>query len=618
MSGCSSCSTSAVKGIPMGCNNNGACQTGGCGSILDVHDWLSNVYFEDDSVRHHIVEVKFKGTRKEYFRNIHKIGIEIGDAVVVESTMQGFDVGFVSLVGDLVKLQLRKNDLKEDSPNIRRILRRATEQDLEKYEDAKAAEYKTMMRSREIAIDLRLVMKISDVEYQGDKTKATFFYTADGRVDFRELIKQYAREFKVKIEMRQIGLRQEAGRLGGIGSCGRELCCSTWLTDFNSVPTTAAKYQNLFLNPLKLSGQCGRLKCCLNYELDTYLEAYKEFPDDNLFFNTEKGRVRSEKFDILKRIVWFRYLEQPIPKLYPIELDKVWEMIAQAEQGITITELEEFITEVEEVELGFNDVVGEDRLDRFEKKSRGNRNNRNKNQKGRPNNPPQNRGNQPQRGPIKLVDDSNIILNMNENSYSTTLPNQGNRNPNDRNNRNDNRNDNRNNPNRRNNNPNQARDNNRDNRPPQNREGQPPIEGQPREGGQDNRPPRNNENRPPRNNDNRPPRNNDNRPPRDNRFPQNREGQPSVEGQPRENQPREGQDNRPPRNNDNRPPRPNNRPEGGNRTNNDNNPPRTEENNQIGDKKKWINNRGKSKDGGAERKSPPKKDSGTPEPPKSE
>jgi hypothetical protein len=232
-----------------------------------------------------------------------------------------------------------------------------------------------MIRSRQIAASLGLNMKISDVEYQADGTKATFFYTAEGRVDFRELIKLLAREFRIKVEMRQIGLRQEAGRLGGIGSCGRELCCSTWLTDFHSVPTTAARYQNLFLNPLKLSGQCGRLKCCLNYELDVYVEALAEFPDENLTLRTEKGIAKIEKLDLLKYIVWFRYEGSQDDKLYPLEVSKVNMLAEMNEKGIIPSDLDRHQSEKEApmaLEPEFKDVVGEERLDRFDTKRRQN------------------------------------------------------------------------------------------------------------------------------------------------------------------------------------------------------------------------------------------------------
>lgn len=381
--GCESCSSNKL-GVPAGCRSNGSCQTG-CGSILDVYDWLSNVYFVDEAVRHQIVEIKFKGTRKGFYRNVNSLPLEIGDKVVVEAHMGGHDLGIVSLVGPLIKIQMKKYKIKEDSKEIRKIYRLATERDIEKWREAKAREYITQMKARTHAIELGLQMKISDVEFQGDNTKATFYYTADGRVDFRELIKVYARNFKIKIEMRQIGLRQEAGRLGGIGSCGRELCCSTWLTDFKSVPTTAARYQNLFLNPLKLSGQCGRLKCCLNYELDVYLEALEEFPEGDVVFKTGKGRARMVKTDILKRIIYFTLEEDPTSRLYPVELDDVKDLLEKQKRGesVMIEDFEEYTVEEvvvdKEVEMS-GDIMADD-LDRFDKKNKPKkkrRNNRNK------------------------------------------------------------------------------------------------------------------------------------------------------------------------------------------------------------------------------------------------
>jgi cell fate regulator YaaT (PSP1 superfamily) len=461
--GCGSCGTG---GLPGGCKNNGWCKSGGCGSILDVHDWLSNVYFSEGIVRHKVVEVKFKGTRKEYFRNTASFELEIGDAIVVESSTGGYDVGYVSLTSyELVQAQMRKYSIDEDSPMMKRIVRMATESDLAKFEEAKALEYTTMMSARNFARDLGLVMKISDVEFQGDRTKATFFYTAEGRVDFRELIKLYAKEFKCKVEMRQIGLRQEAGRLGGIGSCGRELCCSTWLTDFNSVPTMAARYQNLFLNPLKLSGQCGRLKCCLNYELDTYIEALDEFPDENTTVKTAKGIARIEKMDILKRIVWLRYKEAD-SKYYPLQLEKLFEIMDMNKRGVEPTDLDEFQAEEEmpEVTIGFKDVVGEERLDRFERKGgRGgkpkNRNTNNNNNRNRPNNN--------NRGPAKPIAEGAIgetiaaavptqkqVAPQTDNRPKGPRPERG---PNNNNNRRDNR----------------PRGNNNNNRPP--REGGGPA-----------------------------------------------------------------------------------------------------------------------------------------------
>lgn len=368
--GCESCSNGSAN--PAGCNNNGWCQNGSCGNILDVYDWLSNVYYIDEVVRHELVEVRFKGTRKAFFRNVHNLQLENGQAVVVESTMGGFDVGHISLVGPLVKVQMKKYNVREDSQDIKKIYRVASQADIEKWEDAKEREYTTMMKARTFAIELGLAMKISDVEYQGDCTKATFYYTADGRVDFRELIKVFARNFKVKVEMRQIGLRQEAGRLGGIGSCGRELCCSTWLTDFNSVPTTAARYQNLFLNPLKLSGQCGRLKCCLNYELDTYLEALEGFPNQDMILKTAKGDARCVKTDILKGVMFFVYREDPTGKFYSLDIEDVKQLEAQMKKGEIIEEIESFAIEEEkdEKEIEFMDTVGEDDVNRFERQER--------------------------------------------------------------------------------------------------------------------------------------------------------------------------------------------------------------------------------------------------------
>lgn len=379
--GCDTCSSNKT-GQPAGCNNNGSCSKG-CGNMLDVYDWLSNIYYADEVVRHQYAEVRFKGTRKQFYHNPNNIPLEIGQKIVVEAGMGGHDVGEVSLVGPLVKVQMKKYRIREGSDEVKKIYRHCTERDLEKFRQAKGREYITQMKAREYAKQLKLDMKISDVEYQGDNTKATFYYTADGRVDFRELIKIFAKNFKVKIEMRQIGLRQEAGRLGGIGSCGRELCCSTWLTDFNSVPTTAARYQNLFLNPLKLSGQCGRLKCCLNYELDTYLEALEEFPKDNVSIRTAKGRARSVKTDILRRVIYFVLEDDPTGKFLPLELDDVNELLAQQKAGkdSVVEDLEEYAISIEPIEKEITisgDIVADD-LDRFDKKDKRGNNRRKKN-----------------------------------------------------------------------------------------------------------------------------------------------------------------------------------------------------------------------------------------------
>ena len=284
--GCTSCGT----GKPNGCKGNGGCSTGGC-NRLNVHDWLSNLPIDDMESYCNIVEVSFnQGSRKDFYRNNTVNTYSKGDIIAVEG-VSGFDVGTVNVTGELVRLQLKKKRIDENSPDIKRILRLASDNDISKWKESKAREREVLIRSRAVARQLNLDLKMSEVEIQADSRKATFFYIADDRVDFRELIRIYATEFKVKVEMKQIGARQEAGKVGGIGSCGRELCCSTWLTDFKSVNTNAARYQNLSINQTKLSGQCGRLKCCLNYELDTYLDALQYFPEDADIIEVAKGRA---------------------------------------------------------------------------------------------------------------------------------------------------------------------------------------------------------------------------------------------------------------------------------------------------------------------------------------
>jgi cell fate regulator YaaT (PSP1 superfamily) len=296
--GCSSCSTSTGDTSP-GCKNNGTCGTSGCNK-LNVYNWLADMELPQGEKSYNIVEVRFKGSRKEFFRNSEYLELKTGDMVAVEGN-PGHDIGTVSIAGELVRFQLKKKGVTEDSDEIKALYRLARPADVEKFNAVKALEVETMYRARSIALSLNLRMKLSDVEYQGDGKKATFFYTAEERVDFRELIKKLAEEFKVRIEMRQIGMRQEASRLGGIGSCGRELCCSTWLTDFKVVSTSAARYQNLSLNPLKLAGQCGKLKCCLNYELDSYIDAIADIPDSNSRLETKKGYALHRKTDIFQK-----------------------------------------------------------------------------------------------------------------------------------------------------------------------------------------------------------------------------------------------------------------------------------------------------------------------------
>lgn len=314
-----------------------------------------------------IIEVRFKGSRKEFFINHENLYLEMGEMVVVESSTSGYDVGHVSLMGELVRLQLKKNNVKEDAV-LKKVYRKPTPTDVEKYEAAKKLEWETMHKARTFALELGLSMKISDVDFQGDKTKATFYYTAEGRVDFRELIKRMAEAFRIRIEMRQIGMRQEAGRLGGIGSCGRELCCSTWLTDFKTVSTSAARYQNLSLNTLKLAGQCGKLKCCLNYELDTYMDALRDIPTNINRLETVKGNAYLQKTDIFKKLMWFSF--QGDDSWVPLTIDRVREIQAQNQQGLKPEDIRDLTVEVEvkpkERTYDYENVVGQDSLTRLD------------------------------------------------------------------------------------------------------------------------------------------------------------------------------------------------------------------------------------------------------------
>lgn len=333
MAGCSTCASG--KGAVSGCRNNGGCQTGGCNK-MNVFDWLSNMELPAKD-KFDIIEVRFKGGRKEFFKNADNLDLVTGDAVVLD-VPNGHHLGYVSLQGELVRLQMKKKGVKNDN-EIRKVYRKAHFKDIEKYEEVQKRELPALYRTRQIIDDLKLQMKLSDVEYQADNSKATFFYSADDRVDFRELIKLLASEFKIRIEMRQISLRQEAGRLGGIGSCGRELCCSTWLTDFKSVSTSAARYQNLSLNPSKLSGQCGRLKCCLNYELETYMEALKDIPELEVPLEIERGQAKLQKTDIFRKIMWFGYDGENT--WYPVEVKRVAEIVELNMKGIKPSSLYE-------------------------------------------------------------------------------------------------------------------------------------------------------------------------------------------------------------------------------------------------------------------------------------
>ncbi len=368
--GCSNCGTSK-GGKPSGCKSNGGCSTGGC-NRLNVHDWLANLPFSDPESGCRIVEISFnQGSRKDFYRNATTQLLGKGDMVSVEG-VSGFDVGEVTLTGEIVRLQLKKKGIEEKNPDLKKIMRRATDKDLEIMQQNKARERDALTRSRAIARQLKLDMKMSEVEIQADGRKATFFYIVDDRVDFRELIKLYAGEFRLKVEMRQIGARQEAAKVGGIGSCGRELCCSTWLSDFKSVNTTAARYQNLSINQSKLSGQCGRLKCCLNYELDTYLDALQNFPDNAETLQVAKGTASLIKKDIFKNLMW--YVLPDSNKQYPLTIERVRKIRQMNMQNIVADDLGQVEVNTGKVkeaeESGFVDLVGQISLKTLEKADR--------------------------------------------------------------------------------------------------------------------------------------------------------------------------------------------------------------------------------------------------------
>jgi cell fate regulator YaaT (PSP1 superfamily) len=406
--GCGSCGT----GTPNGCKSNGGCSTGGC-NRLNVHDWLANLPFADPESACKVVEISFNnGSRKDFFRNTSLQYYEKGELVTVEG-VSGFDVGEVNLTGEMVRLQIKKKGGDEFNPEMKKIMRRAGDRDIEIWKQNKAREREALIRSRAIARQLKLNMKLSEVEMQADGRKATFFYIADDRVDFRELIRVFASEFKVKVEMRQIGARQEAAKVGGIGSCGRELCCSTWLSDFKSVNTTAARYQNLSINQTKLSGQCGRLKCCLNYELDTYLDALQHFPDNADTLQVARGNAFLIKKDIFKNLMWYTLPDSN--KQYPVTIERVRKIKQLNAQNVIPEELEAVditTNKPKETESGFVELVGQISLNTLEKADRKNRpqqgqrgnnqqrSNNNPNQQQRPNNPQQSRGggNPQQRG----------------------------------------------------------------------------------------------------------------------------------------------------------------------------------------------------------------------------
>ncbi|MBR9913488.1 MAG: hypothetical protein GYB32_01470 [Algicola sp.] len=380
---CNSCST-GKDGQPKGCKNNGTCGTDSCNK-LTVFDWLANMSLPQGQDPFIGVEVRFKNGRKQYYKNTENLTLSIGDIVATQAKT-GHDIGMVTLTGELVRIQMKRKKIAiDDSENVLKIYRKASQKDIDVWSAARDKEEPMKVKARQFAIDLNLKMKISDIEYQGDASKATFYYTAEERVDFRELIKVFAREFRTRIEMKQVGFRQEAARLGGIGSCGRELCCSTWLTDFRSVSTSAARYQQLSLNPLKLAGQCGKLKCCLNYELDAYLDALKAFPKTETRLYTEKGKAVCQKTDIFKGHMWYAY-EGEWMNWHKLTTAQANEIIEKNKRKEKVASLEEYASElIEDTKTEFENVVGQDSLTRFDSPRRKNKRRNNKGKKRRRN-----------------------------------------------------------------------------------------------------------------------------------------------------------------------------------------------------------------------------------------
>ena len=376
---CGNCGTSS-DGTPRGCQNNGTCGTDGCNK-LTVFDWLANMSLPAEEAAFDCVEVRFKNARKEFYRNEDRLPLAVGDVVATQAK-SGHDIGIVTLTGPLVRIQIDKKKVDHKDPSLLKIYRKANQKDIEIWQNARNREEEVKKGARELAIALKLEMKLSDVEFQGDASKATFYYTSEERVDFMQLIKDMAKAFNIRIEMRQIGLRQEAQRLGGIGSCGRELCCSTWLTDFRSVGTAAARYQQLSLNPQKLAGQCGKLKCCLNYELDVYVDTLKDFPAADTKLRTEKGIAYCQKVDIFKEKLWFTYRDDPA-NWHMLTKEQVLEILEKNKNQETIASVEEYAADnVVKVEKVFENVVGQDSLTRFDAPKRGKSNNKRRNKSG--------------------------------------------------------------------------------------------------------------------------------------------------------------------------------------------------------------------------------------------
>ncbi|MEA3316901.1 MAG: regulatory iron-sulfur-containing complex subunit RicT [Bacteroidota bacterium] len=360
------------------CSN---CKTGNFDK-LNTYNWLHNIPLSTQ--KSDIVEIRFKNTRKEYFRNVNELRLNIGDIVAVEAS-PGHDIGIVSLTGELIDIQLKKNNITLKPDELKKIYRKAKTADIEKWEEAISLEKETMLKARKLAKELKLDMKIGDVEYQGDKTKGIFYYIASERVDFRQLIKVLAEQFRIRIEMRQIGARQEAGRIGGIGPCGRELCCSTWMSNFVSVTTNSARHQEISLNPQKLAGLCGKLKCCLNYELDSYIDAQEGFPKKDITLKTKQGNASYMKTDIYRGLMWYSLKKDISANVTPVPVERVKEIIRLNKEG---KEPELLVDTVEvfekEKNLDYDNVVGQESLTRFDtvsKKSKHKKRRKNKHKK---------------------------------------------------------------------------------------------------------------------------------------------------------------------------------------------------------------------------------------------
>jgi cell fate regulator YaaT (PSP1 superfamily) len=340
-----------------------------CGK-LDSYNWLRELTGDFDIPD--IVEVRFKNTRKEIYRNVNDLRLKRGDFVAVEAS-PGHDIGIITLTGEIVEKQLDKTKFDPRIDELKKVYRKAKDTDIEKWKEAIQLENETMLKARSIALDLKLDMKIGDVEYQGDKTKAIFYYIADERVDFRQLIRVLADSFRIRIEMRQIGARQEAGRIGGIGTCGRELCCSSFITNFVSVSTQAARIQEVALNPTKLAGQCGKLKCCLNYEADSYADARKDFPDRNIQLKLAHGKATHLKTEVYRGVMWYSLeTEGEVSSIVPVAVERVRQVIALNKKNVFPENLKEVAQAApSEKTSQYTDVVGQESITRFEKPKKG-------------------------------------------------------------------------------------------------------------------------------------------------------------------------------------------------------------------------------------------------------